>query len=86
MSLSPQNQYVRLALYGLEDVAAEPPAGVLLELQADTSANAMAVIAASVEPRKTCRRLARAPLRLLLMDALLSHQVRYLFHAFEMAI
>jgi hypothetical protein len=81
MSLSPQNQYVRLALYGLEDVAAEPPDGVLLELQAETSANAMAVIAASVDPRRTGRRLFPAPLRLSLMNALLSHQVRCLLLA-----
>jgi hypothetical protein len=67
MSLSPQNQYVRLALYGLDDVAAELPVEGLLELQAETSANAVAVIAASAVLRRTGRRLPRALLRLLPM-------------------
>src|SRR5215472_15387147 len=78
MSLSPQNQYVRLALYGLDVVAAEPPDGPLLELQAETSANAAAMNAVSVALRKACRCVLRALLRLLLMDALLSHSMIYL--------
>jgi hypothetical protein len=78
MSLSPQNQYVRLALYGLDDVAADPPAGALLELHAETSANAAAMIAVRVALRRACRCVPRDLLRLLPMDALLSHPMRYL--------
>jgi len=51
----------------LADVVAEFPAWEPLELQAETSANAMAAIAASVALRTAGRRLLRVRLPLLLM-------------------
>src|SRR5262249_12679739 len=64
------------AWYGSADVAPEPPAGALPELQAETSANAVA-IAASATLRRACRRLPRALLRLLPM--MLSYLIGEIF-------